>query len=546
MTKLSGTILDDDSRPRRGEAQEGPSTKLSGTILLGTGPRNARMLPAPGDLLRDTNFIAGKWRAARSSAWLEVTDPASGDVVGLVPDSAAADARDAADAASEALADWRATTARSRAQLLKRWHARILASAEDLARTISLEQGKPLGESRGEVAYGASYVEWFAEEAVRAYGDIIPAAESGRRMMVVKEPLGVVAAITPWNFPLAMLARKIAPALAAGCTVVAKPAEDTPLTALALARLAEEAGLPAGTVNIVTASRDNAANTVGAWLTDSRVRKVTFTGSTAVGKELARGSADTLKKLSLELGGNAPFIVFEDADIDAAVEGLLRAKFRNGGQTCVSPNRVYAHEAVYEMFARRLVARVAALRVGPAALAESQIGPMINARAVDKIERHVRDAIERGATVLTGGRRVRDDVADGPNYYAPTVLGEATHQMALASEETFGPVVPLFRFRSEEEVIRHANDTPYGLAAYFYSRDVTRICRFAERLETGIVGINEGAFASEAAPFGGIKESGYGREGSRYGLDEFLATKYLCLGGLPERPWTDAPQSSVL
>ncbi|MGH7105124.1 MAG: NAD-dependent succinate-semialdehyde dehydrogenase [Acetobacteraceae bacterium] len=484
------------------------------------------------DLLRDRNLIGGVWRAAREDAWLEVVDPASGEMVGRVPDSGAADARDAAYAASEALPAWRATTARFRAQLLKQWHARIVASTEDLAKIISLEQGKPLGEALGEVAYGASYVEWFAEEAVRAYGDIIPAAVAGRRMMVVKEPLGVVAAITPWNFPLAMLARKVAPALAAGCTVVAKPAEDTPLTALALARLAEEAGLPAGTVNVVTASRGNAAGTVAMWLADPRVRKVTFTGSTAVGRELARGSADTLKKLSLELGGNAPFIVFEDADVSAAVDGLMRAKFRNGGQTCVSPNRVYVHEAVYQEFAQQLVARVAALRVGPAKLADSEIGPMINSRAVEKIERHVRDAIARGATLLTGGHPVRDDTADGPNYYAPTVLGDATHYMALAAEETFGPVVALFRFRSEEEVVRHANDTPYGLAAYFYSRDVSRIWRVAGRLETGIVGINEGAFASEAAPFGGVKESGYGREGSRYGLDEFLSTKYLCQGEL--------------
>ena len=484
------------------------------------------------DLLRDRNFIGGAWRTPREDAWLDVVNPASGEVIGRVPDSTAADAQDATRAASEALPAWRATTARFRAQLLKQWHARIVASAEDLAKIISLEQGKPLGEARGEVAYGASYVEWFAEEAVRAYGDIIPAAVGGRRMMVVKEPLGVVAAITPWNFPLAMLARKAAPALAAGCTVVAKPAEDTPLTALALARLAEEAGLPAGTLNVVTASRASAAGTVGVWLADPRVRKVTFTGSTAVGKELARGSADTLKKLSLELGGNAPFIVFEDADIKAAVEGLMRAKFRNGGQTCVSPNRVYVHEAVYPEFARQLAARVAALRVGPASLPDSEIGPMINSRAVDKIERHVRDAAARGAKLLTGGHPVRNEIADGPNYYAPTVLGDASHQMTLASEETFGPVVALFRFRSEEEVVEHANDTPYGLAAYFYSRDVSRIWRVAGRLETGIVGINEGAFASEAAPFGGVKESGYGREGSRYGLDEFLATKYLCQGEL--------------
>lgn len=493
---------------------------------------SAQPLRVRDDMLREANFIAGAWHCGRDRAWLEVTDPATGAVVGRVPDSGAADARDAADAASEALGDWRTATARSRSQLLKRWHALILQAQEDLARLMSLEQGKPLAESRGEVAYGASYVEWFAEEAVRAYGDIIPEAAPGRRMLVVKQPLGVVAAITPWNFPLAMLARKLAPALAAGCTVVAKPAEDTPLTALALARLAEEAGFPAGTVNVVTASRERAGSTVEAWLTDPRVRKITFTGSTPVGKLLARGSADTLKKLSLELGGNAPFIVFADADVNAAVEGLLRAKFRNGGQTCVSPNRVYVHEAVYESFAKLLVERVAALRVGPAAREESQIGPMINARAIEKIERHVRNAVDHGAAVLVGARRVRNEVADGPNYYAPTVLGEATHDMALASEETFGPVVALFRFRAEEEVIRQANDTPYGLAAYFYSRDIGRIWRVAERLDTGIVAINEGAFASEAAPFGGIKESGYGREGSRYGLDEFLATKYLCQGGI--------------
>jgi succinate-semialdehyde dehydrogenase/glutarate-semialdehyde dehydrogenase len=489
-------------------------------------------LPVRDDMLREANFIAGAWHGARDRSWFEVTDPATGAMIGRVPDSGAADARDAATAASEALGDWRTATARSRSQLLKRWHALILRSQEDLARIMSLEQGKPLAESRGEVAYGASYVEWFAEEAVRAYGDIIPEAAQGRRMFVVKQPLGVVAAITPWNFPLAMLARKLAPALAAGCTVVAKPAEDTPLTALALARLAEEAGFPAGTVNVVTASREQAESTVGAWLADSRVRKITFTGSTAVGKLLARGSADTLKKLSLELGGNAPFIVFEDADLEAAVEGLLRAKFRNGGQTCVSPNRVYVHEAVYEPFARLLVERVAALRVGPAHLEQSQIGPMINARAIEKIDRHVRDAVDHGAALLVGGRRIRNEVADGPNYYAPTVLGNATHKMTLFSEETFGPVVALFRFRTEEEVVREANDTPYGLAAYFYSRNIGRIWRVAERLDTGIVGINEGAFASEAAPFGGIKESGYGREGSRYGLDEFLATKYLCQGGL--------------
>jgi succinate-semialdehyde dehydrogenase/glutarate-semialdehyde dehydrogenase len=350
--------------------------------------------------------------------------------------------------------------------------------------------------------------------------------------MVVKEPVGVVAAVTPWNFPLAMIARKIAPALAAGCTVVAKPAEDTPLTALALVRLAEEAGLPAGVLNIVTTSRDRVADVVGAWLQDARVRKITFTGSTAVGKRLARESAGTLKRLSLELGGNAPFIVFEDADLDAAVDGLMAAKFRNGGQTCVSPNRVYVHDAVYAAFTQKLAARVEALRVGPATWADAQIGPMINARAVDKIEAHVRDALARGGRLVVGGKRLANDVADGPNYYAPTVIAEASHDMALASEETFGPVVPLFRFADEDEVVRLANDTPYGLAAYFYSRDIVRVARVSERLETGLVGINEGVLASEAAPFGGVKESGYGREGSRYGLDDYTQTKYRCQGGL--------------
>jgi succinate-semialdehyde dehydrogenase / glutarate-semialdehyde dehydrogenase len=493
------------------------------------------------DLICTRNFIAGEWRDPCAGRWHDVSDPASGAIFARVPDSDPADAKNAVNAAHAAFDNWRALSARARAQLLKRWHALIVANAEDLARLISREQGKPLGEAQGEVAYGASYVEWFAEEAVRNYGDLIPEPVRGKKMMVVKEPVGVVAAITPWNFPLAMLARKIAPALAAGCTVVAKPAEDTPLTGLALVKLIEEAAFPAGVVNIVTTSRANVAETVGVWLADSRVRKITFTGSTSVGKELARGSAGTLKKLSLELGGNAPFIVFEDADLDAAIEGLLRAKFRNGGQTCVSPNRVYVQDSVYERFAQALTTRVRALRVGPASCEDSQIGPMINARAVEKIERHVHDALARGATVLTGGRRVRNEVADGPNYYAPTVLAEATRDMALFSEETFGPVAALIRFREEEDVVHQANDTPYGLAAYFYSRDISRIWRLADRLEAGIVGINEGAFASEAAPFGGIKESGYGREGSRYGLDDYLHTKYLCHG---EIAWTPTHRSS--
>lgn len=482
------------------------------------------------DLLKQQNFINGHWCDSASGAVHDVSDPATGEVFARVPDSSEDDARQATVAAQAAFEGWRTLPARDRARFLKRWHALIVANTEDLARIISREQGKPLAEGRGEVAYGASYVEWFAEEAVRSYGDIIPEQVRGRKLMVTKEPVGVVAAITPWNFPLAMIARKIAPALAAGCTVVAKPAEDTPLTALALVRLAEEAGLPPGVLNIVTSSRAQVGEVVGAWLLDSRVRKITFTGSTAVGKHLARESADTLKRLSLELGGNAPFIVFEDADLDAAVNGLMAAKFRNGGQTCVSPNRVYVQNSVYDEFARKLAERVGALRVGPASREDSQIGPMINARAVDKIESHVQDAVAQGGTVLVGGQRLRNEVADGPNYFAPTVIGDATEEMALASEETFGPVVPLFRFGSEDEVVKRANDTPFGLAAYFYSRDMVRVSRVAERLQTGLVGINEGVLASEAAPFGGVKESGYGREGSRHGLDDYMQTKYMCQG----------------
>ncbi|MDQ2186069.1 NAD-dependent succinate-semialdehyde dehydrogenase [Alcaligenaceae bacterium A4P071] len=479
-------------------------------------------------LLRRHNAIGNEWRDAHAGARLPVSNPATDDVFASVPDSDAIDARAVADAACLAFPAWAALPAHNRAQCLKRWHALIVAHADDLATLISTEQGKPLKESRGEVMYGASYVEWFAEEAVRTYGDIVPAAVAGRRMTVLKEPVGPIAAITPWNFPLAMIARKIAPALAAGCTVVAKPAEDTPLTALALVYLAQQAGVPAGVLNIVTASREHTPAVVDAWLQDSRIRKITFTGSTPVGKHLARESAGTLKKLSLELGGNAPFIVFEDAEIAASIDGLMASKFRNGGQTCVCPNRIYVHDSVYDDFVAQLTQRVAALHVGPATESESMIGPMINARAVEKIVRHIDDAVARGARVTTGGTRVRAN--DGPHYFAPTVLIDVTPDMALSCEETFGPVAPIFRFSSEADVIAQANDTPFGLAAYFYSNDVKRIWRVAQALETGIVGINEGAIASEAAPFGGVKESGYGREGSRYGLEDYMHTKYLCQG----------------
>jgi len=483
------------------------------------------------ELIRPLNFIGGKWIAAANGARFPVTNPATGDTIVEVANSSAADARAATDAAASALPAWRGTLPRERAEILRRWHALIVENTEDLAKLMSTEQGKPLAESRGEVAYGASYVAWFADEATRIYGDIIPQQQRGKRMSAVKEAIGIVAAITPWNFPLAMIARKIAPALAAGCTVVAKPAEDTPLTALALAALAQEAGVPDGVLNMLSASRDQGIEAVADWLADARVRKITFTGSTPVGKHLARESAATLKKLSLELGGNAPFIVFDDADLDAAVTGLMAAKFRNGGQTCVCPNRVYVQAGVYERFADLLAKRVAALKVAPATDPSAQIGPMINERAIDKIARHVEDAVKQGAKVLTGGKRLTEL---GPNYYAPTVLTDANDGMLVCCEETFGPVAPLFRFSDEAEAVRLANDTPFGLAAYFFTQDVRRIDRVAARLEAGVIGINEGAVSSEAAPFGGVKESGYGREGSKYGLDDYLSIKYLCQGGFDQ------------
>ncbi|HVW49803.1 MAG TPA: NAD-dependent succinate-semialdehyde dehydrogenase [Trinickia sp.] len=480
-------------------------------------------------LIRRDNFINGKWVAAASGRRFPVTDPATGELIVEVADSGPSDARAAADAAAAALPAWRAALPKERAAVLHRWHALIVEQQDALAALISLEQGKPLAEGRGEVAYGASYVAWFADEATRIYGDLIPQQQRGKRMSALKEPIGVVAAITPWNFPLAMIARKIAPALAAGCTVVAKPAEDTPLTAMALVMLAHQAGVPDGVLNLISASRESTVDAVGEWLADGRVRKITFTGSTPVGKHLARESANSLKKASLELGGNAPFIVFEDADLDAAVTGLLAAKFRNGGQTCVSPNRVYVQRSVYARFSSLLCAKVAELHVGPASDPASQIGPMINLRAVEKIAHHVENAVANGARVLTGGKRLAEL---GPHYYAPTVLADATPNMLLCDEETFGPVVPLFPFDTEQEVVQAANDTPFGLASYFYSQDMRRIDRVSRALEAGIVGINEGALASEAAPFGGVKESGYGREGSKYGLDDYLSIKYMCQGGL--------------
>jgi succinate-semialdehyde dehydrogenase/glutarate-semialdehyde dehydrogenase len=479
------------------------------------------------DLILSQAWIGNQRVGSSDGGCFAVNDPADGSVIAMVADCGAVEARAAVDAASTAAAGWRGLLAKERAQHLQAWLAMVRTHAEDLARLISREQGKPLQESRGEVAYGAAYIEWFAEEAKRVYGELIPEPAQGRRILVTKEPVGVVAAITPWNFPIAMLARKIAPALAAGCTVVAKPAEDTPLSALALALLAAEAGMPAGVINVVPASRARAAAVVDPWLADARVRKLSFTGSTPVGKHLAQGAASTLKRLSLELGGNAPFIVFEDADLDAAVSGLMASKFRNAGQTCICANRIYVADAIYDVFAAKVVNAAAALRVGPAG-GEAEIGPLINEKAIEKVERHVANAVAHGARILLGGKRH----ALGGTFFEPTVLADVDAVMDVACEETFGPVAPLFRFQGEEAVIAAANSTPFGLAAYFYSRDLARVMRVSAQLQAGIVGVNEGAVSTEVAPFGGVKESGYGREGSQHGIEEYLQMKYVCLGGL--------------
>jgi succinate-semialdehyde dehydrogenase/glutarate-semialdehyde dehydrogenase len=480
------------------------------------------------ELMLDSSLIDGEKRSSGDGTTFAVRNPATGEVLTSVPDSTASDALLAVDAASRAFPDWRARTAKDRSAVLKAWQASLLRHQEDLARIISLEQGKPLAESRGEVAYAAAFVEWFAEEAKRAYGEVIPEPVRGRKLIVVKEPVGVVAAITPWNFPIAMLARKIAPALAAGCTIVAKPAEDTPLSALAMGMLGQEAGVPAGVINIVTASRERTPAVVEQWLKDARVRKLTFTGSTAIGKLLMRQSADTLKRVSLELGGNAPFIVFDDADVDAAVSGLIAAKFRNSGQTCVCANRIFVQDGIYDAFAEKLVAAVSRLRVAPATQPDAEQGPLINERALRKVEEHLSDAVARGGRILTGGKRH----SAGAMFFEPTVVAGATPAMKLAGEETFGPLAPLFRFKDEAEAIRLANDTPFGLAAYFYARDIGRVWRVAGAIEAGMVAINEGILSTEVAPFGGVKESGIGREGAREGLWEYQNVKYLCMGGL--------------
>ena len=477
-------------------------------------------------LLRQQAYIDGAWADAADGSRFEVRNPADGSVLASVPDMGAAETRRAIEAAAAALPAWRARTAKERAAVLRKWFELIMAHQEDLAVLMTSEQGKPLAEARGEVAYGASFIEWFAEEGKRVYGDVIPAHGADKRILVLKEPIGVVAAITPWNFPIAMITRKAGPALAAGCTMVIKPAEDTPLCALALAELAERAGLPKAVLNIVTTMK--AAEVGGELTSNPIVRKVSFTGSTEVGKLLMRQSADTVKKVALELGGNAPFIVFDDADLDAAVAGAMASKYRNAGQTCVCANRLLVQDGIYDAFAARLAEAVAKLKVGPGLSGDVQQGPLINAEAIAKVEELLGDAVEKGAKIVCGGKRH----ALGGTFFEPTIVTGVTPAMRVAREEIFGPVAPLFRFHTEEEAIRMANDTEFGLAAYFYARDIARVWRVAEGLEYGIVGINEGIISTEVAPFGGVKESGIGREGSKYGIDDFVEIKYLCMGGI--------------
>ena len=484
-------------------------------------------LHAP-ELFRQQAFIDGHWCEADQGRRTDIHNPATGERLGSVPDMAAAETRRAIAAAQTAQAAWRRRTAKERSAVLRRWFELIVQHQEDLARIMTAEQGKPLAEARGEVLYAASFIEWFAEEAKRVYGDIIPGHQGDKRLLVQKEPVGVTAAITPWNFPAAMITRKAGPALAAGCAMVLKPAPQTPFSALALAHLAEQAGLPAGLFSVVTAGVDN-SRLVGAELcANPVVRKLSFTGSTAVGVRLMEQCAPSIKKMSLELGGNAPFIVFDDADLDAAVEGAMISKYRNAGQTCVCANRIYVQDGVYDAFAEKLAAAVRRLEVGDGMREGVTTGPLINAEAVQKVARHIEDAVAGGATVLAGGK----PHALGGLFFEPTILTDVNSSMLIAREETFGPVAPLFRFSDEADVIRQANDTEFGLAAYFYARDLSRVFRVAEALEYGMVGVNTGLISTEVAPFGGMKASGLGREGSKYGIDEYLELKYVCLGGI--------------
>jgi succinate-semialdehyde dehydrogenase / glutarate-semialdehyde dehydrogenase len=476
-------------------------------------------------LFKQAALVGADWIEADAVQSIAVSDPATGDIIGHVPKLGAAETRQAIEAAKTAQKVWAAQTARERSAILRTWFDLMVENKEDLGKILTREQGKPLPEAIGEIVYGASFIEWFAEEARRVYGDLIPGHQSDKRIVVMKQPIGVVAAITPWNFPNAMIARKAGPAFAAGCAMVLKPASQTPFSAIALAVLAERAGLPKGLFSVITGS----ASAIGAEMTASTtVRKLTFTGSTEIGSELYKQSAPTIKKLGLELGGNAPFIVFDDADIDAAVEGALIAKFRNNGQTCVCANRLYVQDGVYDDFARKLAETAGKLKTGNGFDEGVALGPLIDQSALAKVEEHIADATGKGARILLGGRRH----ALGGTFYEATILADVTKDMAVAREETFGPVAPLFRFKDEADVIAHANDTEFGLASYFYARDMSRVFRVAEALEYGMVGVNTGLISTAEAPFGGVKLSGLGREGSRYGIEEFLELKYVCLGGI--------------
>lgn len=476
-------------------------------------------------LFRERCYINGAWRDAESGETLAVTNPANGDVIARIPKMGGAEAREAIGHARDAQPGWSGLLAKERAQVLRRWFELMMENQEDLARLMTLEQGKPLGESRGEIAYAASFLEWFAEQAKRVNGEVIPQHQNDKRIVVLRQPVGVCVAITPWNFPSAMITRKVAPALAAGCTVVVKPATQTPLSALALCELAERAGVPAGVLSVVTGS----SGEIGDEMTSNpHVRHLSFTGSTEVGRLLMRQCADSVIRVALELGGNAPFIVFDDADVDAAVEGAIMSKYRNAGQTCVCCNRIYVQDGVYEKFAARLVEAVSGMQVGDGLDDGVVQGPLIDMNAVEKVEDHIADAVGRGAEIRLGGGRH----PLGGTFFQPTVLANVSADMKVAREETFGPLAPLFRFSEEAEVIRQANDTEFGLAAYFYSRDLARTWRVSEALEYGIVGINTGIISNEVAPFGGVKQSGIGREGSSHGIDEYLEMKYLCMGGI--------------
>ncbi|MBA3596485.1 MAG: NAD-dependent succinate-semialdehyde dehydrogenase [Methylibium sp.] len=482
---------------------------------------------ADPSLLKTDSLIGGEW--VSSGSRFAVNDPATGQELAQVANLGAAETETALAAAAAAWPAWRAKTAKERGAVLMKWFHLLHQHADDLARIMTAEQGKPLAEAKGEVTYGASFLEWFAEEAKRVYGETVPTTDNNKRYLVLKQAMGVAAAITPWNFPIAMITRKVAPALAAGCPVVIKPAEQTPLSALAVAELAQRAGMPAGVLNIVTADAERSIDIGKILCSSDTVRHLSFTGSTEVGRILMQQCAPTIKKLSLELGGNAPFIVFDDADIDSAVEGAMTSKYRNAGQTCVCANRLYVQDGVYDAFVAKLAEKAEAIKVGNGFEAGIQQGPMIDAPALDKVERHVADALGKGAKLVIGGQRI------GERFYAPTVLAEATSEMLCAREETFGPVAPVFRFKTEAEAIAMANDTEFGLASYFYSRDIGRIFRVGEALEYGMVGVNTGLISTAEVPFGGVKQSGLGREGSHHGIDDYIEIKYLCLGDIQHK-----------